>query len=155
MPRDPYIREKFTRDLSFAAKAGAEILRAVSNSLFNPPKAEQTSVRKMGSIGMKIKTLFALCVAAVTLAGCFEGPPGPPGPAGKDGAPGIAGKDGPPGIAGKDGPPGIAGKDGPPGIAGKDGPQGPAGPAGPAGPIGPSGPQGPAGPKGDPGGGRE
>jgi hypothetical protein len=40
---------------------------------------------------MRIKTLIVLSVAAVTLAGCFEGPPGPPG---KHGAPGIEGKEG-------------------------------------------------------------
>ena len=49
---------------------------------------------------MRIKILIVLGVAAVTLAGCFEGPPGPPGPAGKDGAPGMAGKEGRPDLPG-------------------------------------------------------
>ena len=83
---------------------------------------------------MRIKTLIVLCVAAVTLAGCFEGPAGPPGPAGpagKDGAPGMAGPPGPPGAAGKDGAPGMAGPQGPAGPAGKDGAPGMAGPPGP------------------------
>ena len=45
---------------------------------------------------MRIKTLFVLCVTAVTLAGCFEGPAGPPGPPGPAGKDGVAGPPGPP-----------------------------------------------------------
>jgi hypothetical protein len=69
--------------------------------------ADETGRSTFERMIMRIKTLIVLCVAAVTLAGCFEGPPGPPG---KDGAPGIEGKQG------------------------KEGPIGPAGPAGPPGP---------------------
>ena len=75
-------------------------------------------------VAMRIKTLIVLGVAAVTLAGCFEGPagpPGPPGPAGKDGAPGMAGPPGPQGPAGPSGPPGPAGLSGPKGDPGEPG----------------------------------
>ena len=70
---------------------------------------DETGRSTFERVTMRIKTLIVLSVAAVTLAGCFEGPPGPPG---KDGAPGIEGKEG------------------------KEGPIGPAGPAGPPGPKG-------------------
>ena len=61
-------------------------------------------------VKMRIRTLIVLSVAAVTLAGCFEGPAGPPGLAGKDGAPGVAGPPGPPGPAGPPGPKGDPGE---------------------------------------------
>ena len=79
--------------------------------------ADETGRSTFERVTMRIKTLIVLCVAAVTLAGCFEGPPGPPG---KDGAPGIEGKEG------------------------KEGKEGPIGPAGPAGPPGPKGDPGEA-----------
>jgi hypothetical protein len=63
-----------------------------------------------------LPALVALCVAAISLGGCFEGPKGDPGVAGPAGPPGPAGP------AGPQGPAGIAGKDG------KDGLQGPPGP---------------------------
>jgi hypothetical protein len=62
-------------------------------------------------------TLVILCVAAISLGGCFEGPKGDKGDAGPAGSPG------PQGEPGKAGPAGLAGKDG------KDGIQGPAGPS--------------------------
>jgi hypothetical protein len=62
-------------------------------------------------------TLVILCVAAISLGGCFEGPKGDKGDAGPPGSPG------PQGEQGKTGPAGLAGKDG------KDGIQGPAGPS--------------------------
>lgn len=68
---------------------------------------------------MRYPTLIILCVAAISLGGCFEGPKGDPGPAGPQGPAG------PPGEQGKMGPAGLAGKDG------KDGIQGPAGPGSP------------------------
>jgi hypothetical protein len=68
---------------------------------------------------MRFPSLLVLCVAAVSLAGCFEGPKGDPGPAG------VAGPPGPAGPEGKTGPAGLTGKDG------KDGIQGPAGPGSP------------------------
>lgn len=71
--------------------------------------ADESGRSTFERVTMRIKTLIVLSVAAVTLAGCFEGPPGPPG---KNGAPGIEGKEG------------------------KEGPIGPAGPAGPPGPKG-------------------
>jgi hypothetical protein len=61
-------------------------------------------------------TLVVLCVATITLGGCFEGPKG------DKGDPGAAGAVGPPGEPGKTGPAGVAGKDG------RDGAPGPAGP---------------------------
>jgi hypothetical protein len=63
-----------------------------------------------------LPALAVLCVAAVSLGGCFDGPKGDTGPAG------IAGAAGPAGPAGPQGPAGVAGKDG------KDGMPGPAGP---------------------------
>jgi hypothetical protein len=67
--------------------------------------------------GHLFPTLIVLCVAAVSLGGCFEGPKG------DKGDPGPAGPPGPQGEQGKTGPAGLAGKDG------KDGIQGPAGPS--------------------------
>jgi hypothetical protein len=66
-----------------------------------------------------LPALAVLCVAAISLGGCFEGPKGDTGPAG------VAGP------AGPAGPKGPAGEQGPPGVAGRDGPQGPAGPGSP------------------------
>jgi hypothetical protein len=66
-----------------------------------------------------LPALVVLCVAAISLGGCFEGPKGDTGPAG---IAGPAGPPGPQGEPGKVGPAGIAGKDG------KDGMQGPPGP---------------------------
>jgi hypothetical protein len=63
--------------------------------------------------GRHLPFVAVLCVAAMSLGGCFDGPKGDTGPAG------VAGPAGPPGLQG---PPGVAGKDG------KDGMQGPPGP---------------------------
>lgn len=71
---------------------------------------------------MRMATMAALCAAAISLAGCFEGPKG------DKGDPGVAG---PPGPAGPAGPQGPRGLDGPPGPAGKEGIPGPAGPSSP------------------------
>jgi hypothetical protein len=65
-----------------------------------------------------VPALIVLCVAAISLGGCFEGPKGDTGPAGLAG---TAGPAGPAGPTGPQGPAGAAGKDG------KDGVQGPAG----------------------------
>ena len=62
-------------------------------------------------------TLAVLCIAAISLGGCFEGPKG------DKGDPGVAGPPGPQGEQGKAGPAGLPGKDG------KDGIEGPAGPS--------------------------
>jgi hypothetical protein len=62
-------------------------------------------------------TLIVLCLAAVSLGGCFEGPKG------DKGDPGVAGPPGPQGEQGKAGPAGLPGKEG------KDGIEGPAGPS--------------------------
>jgi hypothetical protein len=70
----------------------------------------------LGTHGRHLPALVVLCVAAISLGGCFEGPKGDPGPAG------VAGPPGPPG------PQGEPGKAGPPGLPGKDGMQGPPGP---------------------------
>ena len=52
---------------------------------------------------MRFTTLIILCAAAVTLAGCFEGPKGEKG---DKGDPGIAGIQGPKGDKGDNGDPG-------------------------------------------------
>lgn len=64
----------------------------------------------------RFPAVAALCMTAILLGGCFEGPKGDKGDAGPAGPPG------PQGEQGKTGPAGLAGKDG------KDGFQGPAGP---------------------------
>jgi hypothetical protein len=65
----------------------------------------------------RFPAIVVLCIAAISLGGCFEGPEGDKGNAGPAGPPG------PQGEQGKTGPAGLAGKDG------KDGIQGPAGPS--------------------------
>jgi hypothetical protein len=52
---------------------------------------------------MRFPTLIILCAAAVTLAGCFEGPKGEKG---DKGDPGVAGIQGPKGDKGDNGDPG-------------------------------------------------
>jgi hypothetical protein len=69
--------------------------------------------------GRRLPALAVLCVAAISLGGCFDGPKGDTGPAG---IAGVAGPPGPTGPAGAQGAAGVAGKDG------KDGMQGPPGP---------------------------
>jgi hypothetical protein len=71
----------------------------------------------MRHFSARFPLLIVLCVATISLGGCFEGPKG------DKGEPGIAGPAGPQGEQGKAGPAGLAGKDG------KDGIQGPAGPS--------------------------
>ena len=61
---------------------------------------------------MRASLTVCALVAALALAGCFEGPQGPPGP------PGDAGPQGPQGVKGVAGPIGPAG---PPGAAGSSG----------------------------------
>jgi hypothetical protein len=68
-----------------------------------------------GGNGRRFPILIVLCIAAISLGGCFEGPKG------DKGDPGPAGPPGPQGEQGKAGPAGLPGKDG------KDGIQGPAG----------------------------
>src|ERR1700743_3719432 len=63
-----------------------------------------------------LPALVALCIAAISLGGCFEGPKGDPG------AVGAAGPAGPAGPPGPQGPAGIAGKDGKDGVQGAPGP---------------------------------
>jgi Collagen triple helix repeat (20 copies) len=70
-----------------------------------------------GGTGRRFPILVVLCIAAISLGGCFEGPKG------DKGDPGPAGPPGPQGEQGKAGPAGLPGKDG------KDGIQGPAGPS--------------------------
>jgi hypothetical protein len=88
---------------------------------------------------MRAATIAIACLMSLTLAGCFEGSPGPQGPKGEQGAKGAAG------------PQGAKGERGPQGERGPPGPKGEAGPAGPAGPAGAPGPAGPTGPAGAPG----
>jgi hypothetical protein len=72
---------------------------------------------KYSNVTRRLPALIVLCVVAISLGGCFEGPKG------DKGDPGIAGPAGPQGEPGKAGPAGLPGKDG------KDGIQGPAGPS--------------------------
>ena len=64
---------------------------------------------------MRIAIVLAVCMAAFTLAGCFEGPKGDKGDKGDTGTIGPAG---PAGAAGPAGPAGVAG---PAGAAGSPG----------------------------------
>lgn len=61
---------------------------------------------------MRASLAIAALLAAVSLAGCFEGPAGPAGPQGD------TGPQGPPGVKGDAGPPGSAGPPGPTGASG-------------------------------------
>jgi hypothetical protein len=68
---------------------------------------------------MRFPTLIILCAAAVTLAGCFEGPKGDKGDPGIAGIQGPKGDKGDPGVAGIPGPKGDNGDNGDPGrVAG-------------------------------------
>src|ERR1700686_2389994 len=69
-----------------------------------------------GGSGRRFPILIVLCIAAISLGGCFEGPKGDkgdPGPAGPPGPQGERGKAGPAGLPGKDGRDGIQGPTGP------------------------------------------
>ena len=79
---------------------------------------------------MRVATIMLACLLSCALAGCFEGPQGPPGGKGEQGAAG------PPGPVGQAGPAGAKGEAGPAGAPGAKGEAGPAGPAGAAGPAG-------------------
>lgn len=84
----------------------------------------------------------------VALVWNIQGPPGPAGAVGADGAMGLPGPAGPQGPAGADGAPGLTGPAGPQGPAGPAGANGADGQPGVQGPPGPTGPQGPAGTSG-------
>jgi hypothetical protein len=58
---------------------------------------------------MRAATLTLAGLLSLTLAGCFEGPPGPKGEQGAAGAPGAQGERGPAGAKGDAGPAGPAG----------------------------------------------
>jgi Collagen triple helix repeat (20 copies) len=60
---------------------------------------------------MRFLTLVASFVAALTLAGCFEGPKGDPGPAGAQGPQGEKGATGEQGPKGDKGDKGEPGRD--------------------------------------------
>ncbi len=60
---------------------------------------------------MRFLTLVASLVAALTLAGCFEGPKGDPGPAGAQGPQGEKGATGEQGPKGDKGDKGEPGRD--------------------------------------------
>lgn len=73
-------------------------------------------MKYLGNYRRRFPTLAVLCVVAIALGGCFEGPKGDkgdPGPAGPSGPQGEQGKTGPAGLAGKDGKDGIPGPAGP------------------------------------------
>jgi hypothetical protein len=61
---------------------------------------------------MRVTFSIVVLAAAVTLAGCFDGPQGPAGPQGE------AGPQGPPGVKGDAGPAGPVGPPGPVGATG-------------------------------------
>jgi hypothetical protein len=65
-----------------------------------------------GDFFMRAALTIVALVAAISLAGCFEGPAGPAGPQGE------AGPQGPPGVKGDAGPVGPAGPPGPVGATG-------------------------------------
>jgi len=73
---------------------------------------------------MRASLAALMLVAAISLAGCFEGRQGPAGPQGPPGPPGAQGA---PGQKGDAGPAGEAGMRGPPGLPGSPGPAGPPG----------------------------
>lgn len=103
---------------------------------------------------MRKRLSFLVLSAALLLAACGQGQPGPKGeqgPAGPQGARGAQGPAGPPGAVGPKGDQGPPGPQGPKGEQGPAGPQGQRGDLGQAGPPGPPGPQGPPGEKGDKG----
>ena len=76
-------------------------------------------MRNSGKRLGRVATVAVLCIAAVSLGGCFEGPKGGKGDKGNAGP---VGPRGPQGELGQTGPVGSPGKDG------KDGAPGPAGP---------------------------
>jgi hypothetical protein len=61
---------------------------------------------------MRISLTIAALLAAISLAGCFEGPAGPAGPQGVPGTPGATGQKGDAGATGPQGPPGPVGATG-------------------------------------------
>src|SRR5579862_654981 len=65
-----------------------------------------------GGNSMRPAMAVLALVAAISLAGCFEGPQGPAGPQGDAGPQGPAGAKGDPGPAGPAGPPGPTGATG-------------------------------------------
>jgi hypothetical protein len=66
----------------------------------------------------RFATITVLCVAAISLGGCFDGPKGDKGDKGDAGPAGPAGAKGEMGATGPVGSPGKDGKDGAPGPAG-------------------------------------
>jgi hypothetical protein len=67
---------------------------------------------------MRFPTLIVFCSAALTLAGCFEGPKG------EKGEPGVAGAQGPKGDPGEQGAQGPKGEKGDKGEKGEKGDKG-------------------------------
>jgi hypothetical protein len=86
----------------------------LGNSIDSTPRRWNAFIANTGLQGFSMRASLTVCalVAALALAGCFEGPQGPPGP------PGDAGPQGPQGVKGVAGPIGPAG---PPGAAGSSG----------------------------------
>jgi hypothetical protein len=60
----------------------------------------------------RLVSVCLVCLPALTLAGCFEGPQGAKGDAGAAGSAGAQGERGPPGPQGERGPMGLAGTPG-------------------------------------------
>ncbi len=59
---------------------------------------------------MRFMALVVLCVAAISLTGCFEGPKGDPGPPGAQGPKGDTGDKGDKGDLGRDAAPASSSK---------------------------------------------
>jgi hypothetical protein len=79
-------------------------------------RPDRDPIRQLGGKKfMRFPTLIVLCTAALTLAGCFEGPKG------EKGEPGVAGAQGPKGDPGEQGAQGPKGEKGEKGDKGDKG----------------------------------
>ena len=85
--------------------AGPEWLHEIKHAANSSARVQQKGKR------MRFLTLVASFVAALTLAGCFEGPKGDPGPAGAQGPQGEKGEKGEQGPKGDKGDKGDPGRD--------------------------------------------
>ncbi|OFZ16950.1 MAG: hypothetical protein A3D92_17110 [Bacteroidetes bacterium RIFCSPHIGHO2_02_FULL_44_7] len=103
----------------------------------NGPYFMETAVDAAGGTNYAVMGTSQLMSVPYALyaktSGNGQGPVGPQGPAGNDGATGATGPQGPIGLTGATG---AAGPQGPAGNDGATGPQGPIGATGPAGPAG-------------------
>jgi hypothetical protein len=94
-------------------------LPALAGRQWKKPPAWESGSNRRGRI-MRSLALISSFVAALTLAGCFEGPKGDPGPAGPAGPPGVQGEKGEKGAKGDKGERGEKGVKGEKGDPGTD-----------------------------------